>query len=119
MTTDSYAKATTAEEKVMFLKELGKGLVTEAKEIAKIRIRREAKRQGKPYSKVETAAWDKTSQTIRDRIDKIFDEEFGRGDGTMTVNDYKDETLFIGDRKINVLVWAVSAIDNLPKARDY
>lgn len=119
MSTDSYAKAQTPEEKVTFLKELGKGLVAEAKDIAKIRIRREAKRQGKPYSKVEIAEWSKVSQTIRDRIDRIFDEEFGVGDGTMTVEDYKDSTLFIGDRKINVLMWAVQALDNLPKARDY
>lgn len=117
--TDSYAKAQTPEEKVTFLKELGKGLIAEAKEIAKIRIRREAKRQGKPYSKVEQAEWDGTNQTVRDRIDRIFDEEFGVGDGTMTVDDYKDSTLFIGDRKINVLMWAVQALDNLPKARDY
>lgn len=116
MDSDLYAKADSAEEKVTFLKEIGRGLISEAKSIAKLRIRQEAKRQGLPYSKVELAEWDSQSQTVRDRIDKIYDEEFGNGDGTSTVLKDKDRTLYIGDRRINVMVWATSAIANLPKA---
>lgn len=116
MDSDLYAKADSAEEKVTFLKEIGRGLISEAKGIAKLRIRQEAKRQGLPYSKVELAEWDSQSQTVRDRIDKIYDEEFGNGDGTSTVLKDKDRTLYIGDRRINVMVWATSAIANLPKA---
>ena len=116
---DLYDSADSAEEKVTFLKELGKGITNEAKKIAKLRLNREAKRKGEPYSRVQIAQWDAASETLKDRINKIYDEEFGNGDGSSDVAKDKDLTLYIGDRKINVMMWATSALENMPKARDY
>lgn len=116
---DMYASADSAEEKVTFLKDLGKGITNEAKKIAKLRLGREAKRKGAPYSRVQIAQWDAASETLKDRINKIYDEEFGNGDGSRDVARDKDLTLYIGDRKINVMMWATSALENMPKARDY
>jgi hypothetical protein len=106
--TKEYQSSSSARQQRL-LKNYAQDYKEDAKKAAIARVRGEAKRKGKAYSRVEMSTWDNADKLIKEEINRIFVEEYG---GT-SVEEDADRTIYIGDRKINVLLWAVSSINRL------
>tara|TARA_R100000995_G_scaffold32230_1_gene14484 strand:- start:133 stop:3477 length:3345 start_codon:yes stop_codon:yes gene_type:complete len=103
--TDSY-RIKTRSAKVAMLREAATDVVNEAKKIAKLRLVQQAKRRGLPYSRVDLAEWKASSTTDVNQVNELY-QSYPGNEGR-TVGKDKDLFFFIGDKKYNVMQWAVS-----------
>ena len=106
---DEYRRASQAEQ-IKFLKSTSTSLRESAKKVAKGRLKSEAARRGDPFSRVEIADWDKIPKGDKAIINQYYQEEFGTGN---SIAEDKDLFIYQGDKKINVLTWALSVAPNI------
>lgn len=100
--TDKYRNASSAGKREMLAKYSSKP-IEEAKKLAATRLRAEAKRKGKPYSRMDIVAWEKLTKDEQTMVNEYFQEEFGGN----SVQEDMDRVIYMPDGTvINVLLWA-------------
>ena len=92
------------------LKEMSLKIKNSAIKVAKARLDKEARRQGKPYSRTTLAAWNELSRNEKAVANELYQEQFGTD---KKIGDDMDKTIQdVDGNDINVLVWGVSVGSN-------
>ena len=100
-----YKKAGPAMQKEK-LTDLANNIKQSATKVAKARLDKEARRQGKPYSRTTLAAWNELSRNEKAVANELYQEQFGTD---KEIGDDMDKTIQdVDGNDINVLVWGVS-----------
>mgnify|MGYP003644391655 FL=1 len=104
-----YKKAGPAMQKEK-LTDLANIIKQSATKVAKARLDKEARRQGKPYSRTTLDAWNELSKNEQAVANELYQEQFGTD---KEIGDDMDKTIQdVDGNDINVLVWGVSVGSN-------